>query len=400
MAASQHPGTGISTGISTGSLLLLAACNFVVGSGAMALTGLVAPVAADLGVSTGSAAQLLTAYALAFAISAPVVALLAAKVCRKRLLVLALSVFGALNVLAAVAPGFVSLWLLRAAAGVAAAAFVPNAAAMAATLAAPEQRGRALAIVFGGFTAALVLGAPLGTYAGQAFGWRWTFAVLGLGAMALALATKLRLPGGIMVPGANAALFASALSQWRLVALLGINAVSALGTFVLFGLASVAFPVLLAAPVAVVGAALLVFGLGSLAGNVASVFVVDRIGPRPLATGGFFVCAMALAVLAAGIAPWLGWLALVVWGAASFAASTAMQARLVASSPALTSALLPLNSSSQFVGQSMGAVAGGLWLLHSPNGIEGLAWMGSLALACAAIGSGVLGRAGTSAVVR
>lgn len=379
------------SGISTPSLLLLAACNFTVGSGAMSLTGLVAPLAADLGVSTASAAQLLTAYALAFAISAPLVALLAARVCRKKLLVWAMWVYGALTLAAALAPGFSTLWLLRAAAGVAAAAFVPNASAVAATLAAPAKRGQALALVFGGFTAALVLGAPLGSYVGQTWGWRWTFGVLGVAALVLATLTKLRLPGGIMVPGATLDAFTSTLKQWRLVALLGINASSALGTFVLFGLASVAFPALLGGQESVVAGALLVFGLGSLLGNVVSAYAVDRLGPVALATGALLVSTIAVALLAADLSSALAWAAVVVWGCASFAASTAMQARLVAASPALVSALLPLNSSSQFMGQSLGAAAGGLWLLQQPDGALGLAWISCLALAAATLASGLLG---------
>jgi MFS transporter, DHA1 family, inner membrane transport protein len=218
--------------------------------------------------------------------------------------------------------------------------------------------------------------------------------VLGAAALVLAAATKLRLPGGIMVPGATLAAFKSTLTQWRLVAMLGINATSALGTFVLFGLASVAFPALLGAPAAVVASALLVFGLGSLLGNVVSAYAVDRLGPVALATGALLVCTAALAVLAAELSAGLAWAALVVWGCASFAASTAMQARLVAASPALASALLPLNSSSQFVGQSFGAVAGGLWLVQRPDAVQGLAWIGCLALAIAAVASGFLGPRG------
>jgi predicted MFS family arabinose efflux permease len=292
------------------------------------------------------------------------------------------------------------LWWLRAAAGIAAAAFVPNAAAVAATLAKPAQRGRALALVFGGFTAALVLGAPLGSYVGQAFGWRWTFGVLGVAALVLAFVTKLRLPGGIIVPGATLAAFKSTLTQWRLVVLLGINATSALGTFVLFGLASVAFPALLGAPAAMVASSLLVFGLGSLLGNVVSAYAVDRLGPVALATGALLVCTAALAVLAAEISTVLAWAALVVWGCASFAAGTAMQARLVAASPTLASALLPLNSSSQFVGQSLGAVAGGLWVLQRPDAIQGLAWIGCFALSVAALTSALLGPKGRAAQAR
>ncbi len=373
--------------VPTRALLLLAACNFVLGSGAMSITGLIAPMAQDLAVSPGRAAQLLTAYALAFALGAPVVALLAALVCRKILLVWALAAFGALMLAGAVAPDYGFLWATRAAAGIAAAAFVPNASAVAAALAPPSERGRALTIVFGGFTAALVLGAPLGTYVGAAYGWRFTLAALGIAALALALAAKLRLPGGIMVPGATTAVFRAVLARGRLLLLLAINAGSAFGTFVLFSLAAVAWPALLSATPAVIAPALLVFGLGALAGNGFSVLLLDRIGPVHMATFALALAAGALAALAAQVAPPLAWAALAVWGLANFAGSTALQTRLVAAAPPLASALLPLNSSAQFAGQSLGTLAGGAWVLHRPDAPGGLAWIGCATLLLATLAS-------------
>lgn len=374
-------------GIGKGTLFLLAACNFVVGSGAMAITGLIAPMADDLAVSPASAAQLLAAYALSFAISAPIVALLAARICRKVLLVWALACFGALMIAGALAPSYGLLWAARAAAGIAAAAFVPNAAAVAASLARPSERGRALTVVFGGFTAALVLGAPLGTYLGVAYGWRFTLAALGLAALALAAVAKLRLPGGIMVPGASVAVFRAALSQGRLLVLLAINALSAFGSFVVFSLASVAFPVLLGTAPAHVANALLVFGLGALAGNALSVALLDRVGAGAMATAALLANAVALAVLASpGAAP-VAWVALAVWGLANFVGSTALQARLVAAGPALSSALLPLNSSAQFAGQSLGTAVGGLWLAVQADAVTGLAWIGCLALLVSTLAS-------------
>jgi len=367
-------------GAGQGTLLLLAACNFVVGSGAMSITGLIAPMAQDLGVAPSSAAQLLAAYALCFAVSAPVVALLAARICRKVLLVWALACFGVLMLAGALAPSYTLLWAARAAAGVAAAAFVPNASAVAASLALPSERGRALTVVFGGFTAALVLGAPLGTYAGLAYGWRFTLAVLGLAALLLSAAARLKLPGGIMVPGATPAVFRAVLSQGRLLMLLAINAASAFGSFVVFSLASVAFPVLLNTAPANVANALLVFGLGALAGNALSVAFLDRLGPVHMATAALLATAAALAALATAGAGPVVWGALALWGVANFVGSTAMQTRLVAAGPELSSALLPMNSSAQFAGQSLGTAIGGLWLALHPDAVPGLAWIGFAAL--------------------
>ena len=368
-------------------LLLLAACNFVVGSGAMAITGLIAPMAEDLTVSAASAAQLLSAYTLSFAISAPIVALLAARICRKVLLVWALACFGALMIAGALAPGYALLWAARAAAGIAAAAFVPNASAVAAALALPSGRGRALTVVFGGFTAALVLGAPLGTYVGIAYGWRFTLGALGLASLLLAAAAKLKLPGGIMVPGATLGVFRAAVSQGRLLALLAINALSAFGSFVVFSLAAVAFPVLLDTSRGDIASALLVFGLGALVGNALSAALLDRVGPVHMATAALLGTAVALAVLAIPSAQLLAWAALALWGVANFVGTTALQTRLVAAAPLLASALLPMNSSAQFAGQSLGTAIGGLWLLAQPGAVSGLAWIGFVALVVSTLAS-------------
>jgi len=378
-----------SQGLGRTGLALLAASNFVVGSGAMSMTGLVGLIAHDLAVSPGAAAQLLAAYALSFALSAPLVALFAARVCRKTLLVWALGCFGVLMLAAAGAPSFASLWLARALGGASAAAFVPNASAVAAALAAPAERGRTLTVVFGGFTVALVLGAPLGTYVGAAFGWRITLSALGLAALLMALMARRTLPGGIMVPGASWATFAEVFRQGRLLSLLAINVIGAAGTFAVFSLASVALPVLLGNRAGglnpSVAGALLVFGLGALAGNAVSLLALDRVGAVRMATLSFLLTALTLGLLASGPAELASWAALSIWGVATFVGTTAMQTRLVAEGPALTSALLPLNSSAQFAGQSIGTVCGAAWLAQFPGDVAGLAWIGfSLTVAAAA----------------
>ena len=55
-----------------------------------------------------------------------------------------------------------------------------------------EQIARAVSITIGGGTLAFIFGVPLGTFAGHAFGWRWSFAILaGLMVVGAALVWKL-----------------------------------------------------------------------------------------------------------------------------------------------------------------------------------------------------------------
>ncbi len=123
----------------------------------------------------------------AYALGAPILAVLTGGMCRRRLLLRSLAVFVAANVLAALAPSYGVMVVARVLAALAAGAFMLAASAAAATLAPPEERGRALAAVIGGLALANAVGVPLGTLLGTTAGWRASFvfvALLGLVAFA------------------------------------------------------------------------------------------------------------------------------------------------------------------------------------------------------------------------
>ncbi|GAA1531733.1 hypothetical protein GCM10009678_12450 [Actinomadura kijaniata] len=69
--------------------------------------------------------------------------------------------------------------------------------ALTASLSPAERRGHDLATVMAGLTGAVVVGVPLGTWIGAAFGWRATFLLvgaLGLGCLALTRAALPQVP--------------------------------------------------------------------------------------------------------------------------------------------------------------------------------------------------------------
>ncbi|MFC5661510.1 MFS transporter [Kitasatospora misakiensis] len=148
-------------------LLLLALGTFAVGTDTMVMAGILGPIADDLGVSVTAAGQLVTVFALGYALLAPPLAALTARWPRRRLLLTALAVFGAANALSALAPSYGTLLATRVLAAAGAALYTPTANAVATTLVTPERRGRALATVLGGMTVATALGVPLGTWIGR-----------------------------------------------------------------------------------------------------------------------------------------------------------------------------------------------------------------------------------------
>src|SRR5690606_9762117 len=151
-------------------------------------------VSAELGVSVTAAGQLTTAFALAYAVSAPVLATVTARWERRRLLLGALLVSAAGNALSAVATSYPLLLGGRIVAALGAAAYTPAATLFATALRPPEERGRAVAIVFGGLTVALALGVPIGSLLADGIGYRGVFALIAAVSVATAIAVRALLP--------------------------------------------------------------------------------------------------------------------------------------------------------------------------------------------------------------
>lgn len=169
------------------AIFALAVAAFAIGTTEFVIMGLLPQIAADLGVTIPSAGLLVTGYALGVVIGGPLLALATARLPRKTVLLVLMALFVAGNALCALAPDYALLMTARVIAALAHGSFFGAAAVVAAALAPPEQRGRAIALMFTGLTVANIVGVPLGTLLGQGFGWRAPFwAVVGLGILAIA----------------------------------------------------------------------------------------------------------------------------------------------------------------------------------------------------------------------
>src|SRR3954447_1011488 len=167
-------------------LLILAVGMFAMGTDNFVVAGILPGVAASLNTSVSLAGLMVTFYALTYAVAAPVMAAVAGGWPRKLLLVSALGIFVAGNMLTALATDLHWVLFSRALSGFGAALFSPTALGVASALAPPEKRGRALAAVTAGLTGATALGSPIGTFIGGFGSWRttlWFVTLLGLVAM-------------------------------------------------------------------------------------------------------------------------------------------------------------------------------------------------------------------------
>lgn len=149
------------------------------GTDEFVIAGVLPDIAADLvAVSAAAAGQLITVFAVTFALGAPLLALVTDHLPRRAVIVGALVVFAMANAAAVLAPGYWPLMGARVAAALAAALVASASFAMAAGAAPEGKQGRYLSVVTAGLTVALFTGVPLGTLLGGAYGWRATFWLL------------------------------------------------------------------------------------------------------------------------------------------------------------------------------------------------------------------------------
>ena len=162
------------------SLWWLCLGAFAIGTEGFMIAGLLPVLAADLGVSVPASGQLVTVFAVTYAVGSPVMATLLGNVDRRRVLIGALAIFAAGNLLAAGAHSFGQLMAARVLLALAAGVFLPTANAVATSLVPAARSGTALAIITGGGTVAVALGVPLGAWIAAQGDWRSTFVACGV----------------------------------------------------------------------------------------------------------------------------------------------------------------------------------------------------------------------------
>lgn len=347
---------------------LVALCfgNFVIGTGTLIVPGMLSALAQGLGVSLPVAGQLISAFAFTVCVGAPLLAVATSRVDRRALLAATQLLFFAGHVAAALAPSFLPLLAARVVTSAGAALFTAQAAATCALLVPPQERGRAIAFVFLGWSVASVAGMPLGAYVSETLGWRAGFLLVAGGALAAAAAVRLCLPGGLKTAPIDRAMWRSLLTDRIMLAVIAVTAIQVAAQFTILSYVVPAMKALVEVTPAAISALLAAFGIAGVLGNAFAGRLIDRFGAAAVVTGGI------LAMLAGHLVwPWstgepaLLALALLVWGLGCFAANSAQQARLAGMSPALAPVSIAMNTSALYLGQAAGAALGGAALARS-----------------------------------
>lgn len=166
----------------------MAATSFALVSAEFLPAGLLTPMARDLGISEGTAGQVVTATASVGAVTALLSNVLIRRLNRKTVLVGLTSLAVGSNILAAIATDFWLLLLGRAGLGIALSAFWALSVAVVARLVGANAAGRGMAIVTLGVSLATIAAPSMGALISDWLGWRSAMAMTaGFAALAMLL---------------------------------------------------------------------------------------------------------------------------------------------------------------------------------------------------------------------
>jgi MFS transporter, DHA1 family, inner membrane transport protein len=350
--------------------------GFGIGTGEFGIMGLLPDVAGDIGVSIPVAGHVISAYALGVVVGAPVIAVLAAKLSRRMLLLALMTVFVAGNVASALAPDYGWLAVLRFLTGLPHGAYFGVASLVAAKMAPPNQRARAVGRVMLGLAVATLLGVPLATAFGQTLGWRAAFAAVGaIGALAILLIWRF-VPADAADADASPFRELGALRRLQVWLTLGIGAVGSGGMFAVFSYITPTLVNVAGIREALVPFVLCVFGTGMIIGNVAGSRLADRALLPTI--GGLLVwnaTVLGLLVFTAGHA-WLAVTNVLLIGT-GFAVVPGLQTRLMDVAADAQTLAAALNHSAFNIANALGAWTGGL-AIAAGYGWTSTGWVGTL----------------------
>lgn len=353
------------------SVYLIALGAFALGMASYVTAGLIPLIGDAFSVSTATAAQLVTAFTLAYGLGSPVVVALLPGGQQRLGLLLALAIFIVANVASALATSFITLAIWRAVAGVGAGVYLALGIAASAAITAEANRGKAIAIIMGGMASGTVLGVPISLLLAERLGWEsamWLISALGLIAYA---GLQVKLP---TLPSAPTLSLVRKLAILRSPHTMAILAVSLLGAVASLGMYTFIAPFMAATESGAVQSItgyLWVWGIGGVVGSFLIGPLVDKFNGPTITLAIMLLLFVALISLpfAASINPLLTLLPIALWGAVGWALQVPQNNELVdARQPHGDGHLaVALNESALYLGSAVGAAFGGILLaFHLP----------------------------------
>ncbi|MBY5748993.1 MFS transporter [Rhizobium leguminosarum bv. viciae] len=339
--------------------LALACGGFGIGTGEFAIMGLLPNVAETFSVTTPQAGYVISAYALGVVVGAPVIAVLAAKMARRTLLLTLMLIFAAGNISSAMAPTFESFTLLRFVSGLPHGAYFGVAALVAASMVPAHRRARAVGRVMLGLTVATLLGTPLTTFFGQSLDWQVAFFSVGVLGLLTVVLIWFYVPKDKVSEEAGFLRELGAFRRPQVWLTLGIAAVGYGGMFAMFSYIASTTTEVAMLPETAVPIMLVLFGVGMNAGNFIGSWLADKSLLGTIGGSLIYNIVVLTTFSLTAANPYLLGLSVFLVGC-GFAAGPALQTRLMDVAADAQTLAAASNHSAFNIANAIGAWLGGL----------------------------------------
>lgn len=351
-------------------VLVLGFGTFAIGTDEFVLAGVLPEFSDSLSVDITTAGQVVTVFALTCAVMAPILATLTAAWPRHRVLKLSVLIYLLGVVGTGLAPSFPMVLAAQVVAAVGAGLYIPAASVTASALMGPERRGRAIAAVTTGLTAATALGAPIGTVVGSVFDWRatmWFIALLTVlslfGVFTLVPRVAVGAPGGLRQRLAP-------LGDRRVVAVLAATLVAFTAAYIVYTYMAEVFAPATGGDGRKLAILMFAFGLTGMVGNFYAGTLADRFGARLVVGGAVTLLAASLLVLPFATGSFAAAaVVIVVYGIAAWGITAPQQSRLITLNPESAPLLISLNAAFLYLAIALSGVIGavGISIIEARN---------------------------------
>ncbi|WP_248926976.1 MFS transporter [Paenibacillus hamazuiensis] len=356
---------------------VLALATFVTGTVELVIAGILDMIAKDLDVSLGTAGLLVSVYSLVFAFGTPVFSTLTSKAERRKLLIAAMLVFIAGNIISVASPNFAVLLAARVIIAASCSVVVVNCLVLAANIVAPEVVGRAMGLVFMGISASLVLGVPMGTAIAELLGWRMTFVLVAALSLIALLGIVRFLPKVPPQPAHPLGRQLAALKSAKIISAQLMVAFMLIGHFTMYTYLTPFLQATMGLSANMISLVFLVFGIAGVAGGWIGGWSADKFGGARTFLLILILFAVSLSLLPYAASSWIYLLIVVpLWGALAFAPAAPVQSYLIKSAPESADIQISLFTSFMHIGIAIGSAVGGVVVNHYP--VVTNAWAGSL----------------------